>query len=226
MSHNTQPAENSETVLLCHISARRSLWAENGRQWWSRPDPTQRLSGEQEKNNLWHMLVLKWNILCFFMCMHVQVDIDTGGPALCLFTEKRAWRYCRFSLRFLPPGHYQEEGKGCSFAPCHGTWIPHFGTPGHPALWWVWRGSELYRSPLKLCKYRHFWCTKCPIPVPNCTNNHVFCIKASVILWPELLPEVLWNYIHFRRGNKSHFVQQKDILSGLINQNNWHWRST
>lgn len=48
-------------------------------------------------------------------------------------------QYCKCSVSgcffFLPPGHYQEEGRGCSCGPCPGTWTPHSGRLGHPTLW-------------------------------------------------------------------------------------------
>lgn len=154
-------------ILPCHISVRRSPWAENGRQWLSRPDPTQIPSGEQGNETV-RNAPLKWHILSFLahVCFNAQMD---SGPALhqplvhiVRRDDEDHWE-CHVSIEIwmeysikgcflcpLPPGHYQGEGRGCSCGPCLETWTPHSGRPGHPALWWVWRGSARYRSPLKV----------------------------------------------------------------------------
>lgn len=102
---------------------------------------------------------------------HIHWDLDG------IFSQ-----YCKCSVSgcfgSLPPGHYQGEGKGCSCGPCPGTWTPHSGRLGRPALWWAWRGSALFQSPLRVYAntdrakdFKHIKFTNDQMSISNCTSD-------------------------------------------------------
>lgn len=68
-------------VLPCHISVRTSLWAESGRQWSSRPDPTQTPSGRQRNQRVINVL-LKMAHPSLWLIFVLMLKMISGGPAL------------------------------------------------------------------------------------------------------------------------------------------------
>lgn len=114
----------------------RSPWAENGRQWLSRRDPTQTLSADEQQ-------------MLFGLCTGGKVS--AGWSTFVSFIEdlKGYWGTAHV-LSLLPPGRYRAEERGYFCGPCLETWTPHSGRLGRPALWWVWRGSELCQNLLRL----------------------------------------------------------------------------
>lgn len=137
-----------------------------------------------------------WVVLLFISCSSV-VFLDSreqrwrkskGIPHVLWDLNGICSHYCKGSVSIyflvwfffgtLPQGHYQEEGRGCSCGPCPGTWTPHSGRLGHPTLWWGWRGSALYQSPLRLHTntdriqlLNHWKFTNDQISVSSCTSD-------------------------------------------------------
>lgn len=68
-------------ILPCHISVRKSLWAESGRQWSSRPDPTQTPSGQQRNQRVINVL-LKMAHPSTWLTFVLMLKMISGGPAL------------------------------------------------------------------------------------------------------------------------------------------------
>lgn len=108
----------------------------------------------------------------------------------------------------LPPGHCQGREKDCFCGPCRGTWIPHSGRLCHPALWWAWRGSALYRSPLRgnVNTDRAF-----EILNTNKSSNLTSNIGCALQTHP-----IRFHRNHIHRRKSDNFPQSAADLSGLI----------